>query len=262
MTERILYTTCPLCEYSEIVPFAHADWSSHVLYSSKLDPIIHWLLCLRCEHVFTNGYWTQTSLDTLFAKTLSWQTPTQISAELGNARTVWAPLLNIIHGFESQKWLDVGCGAGHLLALGQEAGYHMTGLDLRKETCKLLTAAGHNVYALALTDFQSPPFDIISMCDVLEHTAFPKAELQAAHGLLNPGGQLFLSMPNRDVDFWRAWDAEGTNPYWSEAEHYHNFTRKRCYSLLREAGFEPKSYHVSNRYQCCMDVLAVKSHPK
>ena len=46
------------------------------------------------------------------------------------------------------------------------------------------------------------------------------------------------------------------NPYWAEIEHYHNFTRESLYSVLRQTGFRPIRYAVSERYRCCMEVLA------
>jgi 2-polyprenyl-3-methyl-5-hydroxy-6-metoxy-1,4-benzoquinol methylase len=96
------------------------------------------------------------------------------------------------------------------------------------------------------------------MADVLEHMPYPKAGLKAAHRLLRPGGVLFVSMPNMDSMVWRALDASGSNPYWGEIEHYHNFTRQRLYALLDEQGFSPVHYDISERYRCCMEVIAEK----
>jgi 2-polyprenyl-3-methyl-5-hydroxy-6-metoxy-1,4-benzoquinol methylase len=101
-------------------------------------------------------------------------------------------------------------------------------------------------------------YSVISMADVLEHMPYPKAGLKAAHRLLRPGGVLFVSMPNMDSMVWRALDASGSNPYWGEIEHYHNFTRQRLYALLEEHGFSPVHYDISERYRCCMEVIAEK----
>jgi len=101
-------------------------------------------------------------------------------------------------------------------------------------------------------------YSVISMADVLEHMPYPKAGLKAAHRLLRPGGVLFVSMPNMDSMVWRALDASGSNPYWGEIEHYHNFTRQRLYALLDEHGFSPVHYDISERYRCCMEVIAEK----
>jgi Methyltransferase domain len=71
------------------------------------------------------------------------------------------------------------------------------------------------------------------MADVLEHIPFPKMALAAAHRLLQQDGVLFLSMRNMDSMVWRLLHRNGANPYWGEIEHYHNFSRRRLYALLR-----------------------------
>jgi protein O-GlcNAc transferase len=52
--------------------------------------------------------------------------------------------------------------------------------------------------------------------------------------------------------------ANGVNPYWGEIEHFHNFSRRRLYTLLENHGFQPAEYNVSERYHVCMEVIAVK----
>jgi predicted SAM-dependent methyltransferase len=94
------------------------------------------------------------------------------------------------------------------------------------------------------------------MADVLEHIPFPKLALAAARRLLEPGGIIFLSMPHYNCAAWRLLDSTNSNPYWAELEHFHNFSRKRLQSLLKEEGFEPLSYAVSERYRVCMELIA------
>jgi hypothetical protein len=58
---------------------------------------------------------------------------------------------------------------------------------------------------------------------------------------------------------WKAMDRQRANPYWAEIEHYHNFGRSRLYALLREMGFEPLRYGISERYRAGMEVIARKA---
>jgi protein O-GlcNAc transferase len=102
------------------------------------------------------------------------------------------------------------------------------------------------------------PFDVISMADVLEHMPFPKQALHHAWDVLRPDALLFLSMPNADSFVWQLSTRNGTNPYWGEIEHYHNFGRRRLYALLDECGFQAVRYGVSFRYFACMEVIARK----
>lgn len=61
-----------------------------------------------------------------------------------------------------------------------------------------------------------------------------------------------------DSIIWRVLDATGTNPYWGELEHYHNFTRARLVQLLETQGFKFAEYNISERYRTCMEIIALK----
>ena len=63
-------------------------------------------------------------------------------------------------------------------------------------------------------------------------------------------------MPSFDCALWRKLDAENACPYWSELEHFHNFSRPRLYALLAETGFKPLRFNVSYRYLIGMEVIA------
>jgi len=101
-------------------------------------------------------------------------------------------------------------------------------------------------------------FDVVSLCDVLEHVPYPRPVLDAVWAALRPGGVLFISCPNTDSLAWDVLNRENVNPYWSEIEHFHNFSYRRLRTTLREHGFEPISCSVSSRYRVCMDVVARK----
>lgn len=92
--------------------------------------------------------------------------------------------------------------------------------------------------------------------DVVEHEPFPQESLRSARELIDPSGVLLISMPNAGAPLWRHWNETNANPYWHNIGHYHNFTRKHLYSLLRATGFEPVHYNIAERYRCCMEVLA------
>lgn len=102
------------------------------------------------------------------------------------------------------------------------------------------------------------PISVISMADVLEHIPYPKEVLQKSYELLGKKGVLFLSLPNSETIIWKVRDAQNINYYWSEMEHYHNFSRTRLYSLLDECGFEPVKYGISERYGMGMEIVAIK----
>jgi hypothetical protein len=69
-------------------------------------------------------------------------------------------------------------------------------------------------------------------------------------------------MPNMDTALWRLMDKQQKNPFWTDLETYHHFTRQRLYDLLAQHGLVPVEYSVSERYRSSMEVLAVKVPPK
>jgi SAM-dependent methyltransferase len=256
---RIRFETCPLCGGRGLKLVRTADCSSHPLFHPLVPRIIHWTRCGDCEHVFTDGYFLPDVMATVFARTHDHQ-------KTG-------------HGFEQQRfisarmvekvarhatlgaWLDVGFGNASLLFTAQEWGFVPVGLDLRSANVETLQKMGIEAHCRDLASLDGEArFSVISMADVLEHMPFPREGLTAAHRLLALGGILFVSMPHYDCAAWRLLDGANANPYWSELEHFHNFTRQRLYALLEETGFEPVAYGVSERYRVCMEVIARRAY--
>lgn len=255
MNERILYRQCPLCESSNIVDFKTANCSGHPLYNRALSPIMKWRECADCTHVFTEGYFTDEACALIFGKTHEHQ---RVGTDIERQRVISSHLVEKMLPYASSgTWLDVGFGNGSLLFTAQEYGFTPLGLDLRADNVALISSFGVEAYCQDLADLSlDTKCAVISMADVLEHAPFPKVTLRAAHELLAEEGMLFVSMPNQESTVWTALDEKEANPYWGEIEHYHNFGRTRLYSLLRETGFEPIRYGISERYRVCMEVIA------
>ncbi|MBO0733447.1 MAG: tetratricopeptide repeat protein [Methylocapsa sp.] len=254
---RIAYRACPLCDGSDFPAVIAADCSKHPIYHPRLPPVMNWLECRNCGHVFTEGYFDGEALALVFAKTQPCQT---VGYDMERQRPVSARIVErIARHMPEGYWLDAGFGNGSLLFTAQEWGYTPIGLDLRAENVRALKLLGIEAHCqpIEALDHDSR-YSIISMADVLEHIPFPKMALAAAHGLLREGGVLFLSMPNMDSMIWQLLHANGINPYWAEIEHYHNFSRGRLYDLLAQHGFRPAEYNVSKRYRACMEVIAIK----
>ena len=252
---RILYSQCPLCDGEKVETRCIADCSAHPLYHPALPPKIIWKRCCACEHVFTDGYFCDEALNLVFSKTHENQTP---GHDFENQRRISAKMVEqVARHQDAGRWLDVGFGNGSLLFTAQEWGFETIGLDLRPSSVALMRQMGFETHCIELESFKTErKLSVISMADVLEHMPFPKQALITAAGLLEPNGILFLSMPSYDTTAWRLLDKTKSNPYWGELEHYHNFSRKRLYDLLDEAGFTPVSYSISERYRVGMEIIA------
>jgi SAM-dependent methyltransferase len=261
---RVRYSACPLCHSTSLRVLRNQDWRSRAEYQPELSPYIRWMKCDDCGHQFTWGYHSESALACLFSRSYSGQSPLDFhSAQIEPSRYTWGRVVELVSGYQSEgTWLDVGTGSGILLGVARECGFEVCGTDARESTAQSLRDRGYEVYTEDLSYLAGrlpEHFDVVSLCDVVEHFPFPRLALQSSWDLLHENGILFISCPNRDSVLWRAFDEEGINPYWSEVEHYHNFSYASLRQILVLEGFEPIRCLVSNRYRSCMDVIARKA---
>jgi len=220
------------------------------------------MTCPECGHVFTEGYFSDEALSVLFEGTNDEQI---VGLDIEGQRNISAKMVErVIDAIglpDGRLWLDVGFGNGSLLLTAKEFGFDVFGVDLRKQNVDDIGSFGIPAHHGTLeTARNQVSFDgrpaVISMADVVEHEPFPIESLRSARGLIQDGGVLLVSMPNCSAPLWHHWNANDVNPYWQEIEHYHNFTRESLYALLEKTGFKPRHYAISQRYRCCMEVLA------
>lgn len=254
---RVAYEACPLCEGQTFVPLGETSCRAHGAWTPGLPERLAWVGCKTCGHVFTDAYWSEQGLARVLTTPHAHQTP---GHDVETSRRVSARVverLSQLRGSFSGRWLDVGFGDGALLATADEFGYEVVGLDLRETCVRGMQGFGYSVERKSLLEFQDARgFDVISLCDVLEHMPFPKQALIKVKQLIAPHGLVLVTCPNVDSFTWKWLDERGQNPYWAELEHHHNFGRARLHELLRECGFEPAHFAVSERYRAGMEVVA------
>ena len=104
------------------------------------------------------------------------------------------------------KLLDVGCGAGHLVAVAEARGWDVTALEISASglacvqalkraqglRCRILEEE------LTQADLPAGALDVVTMIEVLEHVEDPIALLRECVRVLRPGGCLYLTTPNYD----------------------------------------------------------------
>jgi len=151
--------------------------------------------------------------------------------------TLWS-----LHGWlpakeRSPRILDLGCGAGHLLAVFQRAGYtDLVGVDNSAEQVDLARQLFPNTIQADVFEYlrrdDIGQFDLITAFDVLEH--FTRDEtilfLRLVHQRLKPGGYLILQMPNGDSPF-------AGSVFWSDLTHETLFTAISLRHILEACGF-------------------------
>src|SRR5580765_6907810 len=69
------YDLCPLCSSEDFSMVLERACTSHPMWHPKLPPTLKWCNCHKCDHVFTEGYWTDKALELVFSKTQPYQQP-------------------------------------------------------------------------------------------------------------------------------------------------------------------------------------------
>lgn len=258
MQDLIKYTSCPLCSHEKLTFIRNEDCEKHKRWLAPLSSQMIWLSCNACNHIFREGYYTPEALEILFQGTNPEQ---EVGYQIEEQRVISAKMIDKVTPYKDHGiWLDVGFGNGSLLFTAAEYGFTPIGIDLREENVQKLKNFGVAAYTIDIVDIASDsPMSVISMADVLEHIPFPKKALQKAYELLGDKGVLFLSLPNTETVIWQLRDQQNINYYWSEMEHYHNFSRSRLYRLLKDCGFTPVKYSISERYKVGMEIIAIKN---
>jgi 2-polyprenyl-3-methyl-5-hydroxy-6-metoxy-1,4-benzoquinol methylase len=146
-------------------------------------------------------------------------------------------------GRPAGRFLDVGCAIGAFLEGVREASdWEVQGVELGASGVKYARDTfGLDVHHgdLASAQYPAAGFRFVHVNNVLEHETDPAAFLAECRRILEPGGTLFLSLPNGDND-WRAlgryYREEGRPPL-SKDGHLFFFPPAAIRRLLHDSGF-------------------------
>lgn len=138
---------------------------------------------------------------------------------------------------QTNRLLDLGCGAGNQLLAARKGGWTAQGLDVAPSAIQHVRELGFEVFHGELRDAQFPAahFDVITAAELLEHLPDPRAELKEIARLLRPGGLFWTTTPNA-----RGLAARVLGLKWrciTPPEHLQLFSVNGLKSLLLEAGF-------------------------
>jgi len=96
------------------------------------------------------------------------------------------------------KVLDVGTGCGFFLLAAQKRGWQARGIEPSQESVEIAKMQNSlNVCKGTLREYSgSNKFDVITLINVLDHSAEPWFEIERSIQLLRSGGLIFLRFPN------------------------------------------------------------------
>jgi len=100
------------------------------------------------------------------------------------------------------KLLDIGAARGDFVRTALMRGWDAFGVEISEQAERFTDDANlkgriKNTY-LADTGFREDSFEVVTMWELLEHVATPKALLKSAFKVLKPGGMVFIYVPNFD----------------------------------------------------------------
>lgn len=189
--ERI---TCPVCESPEAAPVSRLD------RRFKRLPTV---MCRHCGLLFTNPMPTELELAAYYAKfyRLDYQLVTRPSEHhrrkrLKEARRRAAHLS--VHLAPGSRILDFGCGSGEFVESMLEAGHDAHGFEPGESyAADAISRLGGRVTTARWQDMSpGPVYDLVTCFHVLEHLRNPLAALRAMVGWLQPGGRIYVEVPN------------------------------------------------------------------
>lgn len=158
------------------------------------------------------------------------------------ARNINEQRLRLIGKYSpGEKMLDVGCGRGFFLHHAQEKGFHGEGVEISRLAAQY--ASEHYNLTVHICNLEQElnvdgNFDVITLWHVLEHFQNPRLVLENIRQLLNPGGRIFIEVPNLNS---LKFQLSSRKNKWRGGNHpkYHRsfFTRETLDRMLETAGF-------------------------
>jgi len=140
-----------------------------------------------------------------------------------------------------RKILDIGCGWGLFIHFAILKGYDASGIDYSpQKTPGAETLAPGRITRTYIPDFlrqaQASSLDAVTLFDVLEHLDDPRGVLREAARILNPGGLIAVTVPDR-----RSCKTLINRHYDSPPHHLTRWDPAAMQAALEKAGFSVRS---------------------
>ncbi len=158
--------------------------------------------CGKCQFTFVQRIPTSDELEAFYSKYAyssdPWISPITIQR--------YNELLDSFEPYrKNNRLIDVGCGAGHFLALALTRGWEVFGSEFSPAALELCRNKGIIMLEGSISNPSSQPdgfdllrgsFDVVTSFEVIEHINNPQDDLQAIVKLLRPGGLHYCTTPN------------------------------------------------------------------
>lgn len=213
------------------------------------DPPFRVVRCRGCGLVFVTPRVAAADIAAVYGETY-WRSPRARDFGFADYRAdapLWERTYRLrvkgLRGFAEPpgRVLDVGCAAGHFLAVMREQGFDVHGVELSGEMAaeagRRLGAERVHVGTLEQAPFPERHFDVVSFWDVVEHLPQPIRALRRARELLKEDGLLVVETQNVESAFARLMGRRWH--HFKQVEHLWHFSPATVARLLDAAGFTP-----------------------
>jgi len=152
-----------------------------------------------------------------------------------------------LHG---KKVLDVGSGMGMFSAYMASLGATVHSLDPIERNSKISQVMfGRNTIVGTLDTYTEGDYDLITICDTLEHVYSPTDTMTTIRGLLNKTGQVFIEVP----DAFYPYTQIPIDAFLSSA-HTYTFSQNTLGSLLSKTGFNVGHLKHAGHNSCILSL--------
>jgi hypothetical protein len=231
-------TTCYLCSGHDLAlrfPERHAPDGDVGFYSctsfghGQHPPI--WR-CRGCGLLFQ---WPMPDAEDLLEAYGAVEDPLYVG-ERDNRYLTFRRVLGELGPPRSRRLLDVGAYCGYFVDVARQAGFRAEGAELSAWAVAHARELGLTMHNETVGERagSGDRYDLVTMWDVVEHLEDPRAELEAAFRLVQPGGQLHLSTIDVGSAVARVM---GRHWPWLMDMHLYYFDRPSISRLLEQVGF-------------------------
>jgi 2-polyprenyl-3-methyl-5-hydroxy-6-metoxy-1,4-benzoquinol methylase len=232
---------CRLCGSPQVEDVA---WEEHGLR------VYHLVHCARCDLIQTAEHYADLSPDyvDLESDALDEARLWCQGAHKFPAFKQWLAYASRVTASKHPTLLDVGCGTGGFLTFASAKGFRGYGFDAsRAQAEHAMTLFADVRHASSLPgylealDQPQMKFEFITLWDVFEHIRNPVLYLQQLTDALQPGGHLFVSVPNGNAIPWKIWIRRALNKPldlapWEHVFYHSRHSLKKC---IESSSLEP-----------------------
>jgi SAM-dependent methyltransferase len=147
---------------------------------------------------------------------------------------------DVVGAGEGRRMLDVGCGDGTFLLAAQRAGWLVAGTEMYPSIAR---GEGLTVWSELKRAEERAPYACITLWHSLEHMRAPRAVVEEASRMLEPGGTMFIAVPNAE-----GLQASVFGPKWFHLDvprHLFHFGSHALTTVVERAGLEVvRTFHL------------------